>query len=82
MVPSNGPLIHPTLLSSPLLFSNSSDATRKQTVGSSDGVKLTAVVAQTSKCSDAYAPMVSSVYLALSFSFFFFASSTWIIAST
>jgi hypothetical protein len=39
-VPSNGPLVHPTMLSSQLFFSNSSDAARKATVGSSDDIKL------------------------------------------
>jgi hypothetical protein len=52
-VPSNGPSVHSTLLSLRLLFSNSSDVTRKGTVGSSDGVKLTPVDAQCTKCSDA-----------------------------
>jgi hypothetical protein len=52
-VPSNGPSVHPTLLSSRLLFSNSSDATREGTVGSSDGIKLTPVIAKCTKCSDA-----------------------------
>jgi hypothetical protein len=48
-VPSNGPSVHPTLLSSQLLFSNSSDVTRKGTVDSSDGIKFTPVVAQCTK---------------------------------
>jgi hypothetical protein len=53
MVPSNEPSVHPTLLSLWFLFSNSSDATRKGTVGSSNGIKLTPVVAQCTKCFDA-----------------------------
>jgi hypothetical protein len=53
MVPSNGLLVHPTLLSSRLLFSNSSDATRKGTVKSAYGVKLIPAVVQCTKCSNA-----------------------------
>jgi hypothetical protein len=52
-IPSTGPSVHPTLLSSWLLFSNSSDTTKKGTVASSDSVKLTLVVTQCTKCSDA-----------------------------
>jgi hypothetical protein len=36
-VPSNGPSVHPTLLTSLLCFFQSSDASRNWTVGSSDG---------------------------------------------
>jgi hypothetical protein len=82
MVPSNGPSVHPMLLSSRLLFSNSSDTTRKGTVSSSDGIKLIPVVAQCTKCSDAISLMVPSVHPTVSFSFFFFSSSTWIFASS
>jgi hypothetical protein len=41
------------LLSSPPFLCNSSDATRKGTVSSFDGIKLIPVVAQCTKCSDA-----------------------------
>jgi hypothetical protein len=37
-VPSNGPSVHPMLLSLRLLFFNSSDATRKGKVVSGEGV--------------------------------------------
>jgi hypothetical protein len=49
----NGPSVHPTLLSSLLLLCNSSDATTKWTVGSSNGANPIWPSAQCTKYIDA-----------------------------
>jgi hypothetical protein len=71
MVSSNGPSVHPTLLSSLLLLYKSSDATRKWTVGSSDGALVfTQCTNSSDNCTDAcYLGTVSSSDGVLSFSF-------------
>jgi hypothetical protein len=71
MVPSNGPSVHPTLLSSPLLFYNSSDVTRKWIVGSSDGALVfTQYTNSSDDCTDTcYLGTVGSSDGVLSFSF-------------
>jgi hypothetical protein len=82
MVLSNGPSIHPVLVSSWLQLCNSSDASRILTVGSSDGVNFISASVQCTMCSDAITPMILSVHLTVCFSFFFFVSSSWIFSST
>jgi hypothetical protein len=71
MVPSNGPSVHPTLLSSLLLY-KSSDATRKWSVGSSDGALVfTQCTNSSDDCTEAcYLGTVGSSNGVLSFSFF------------
>jgi hypothetical protein len=81
-VSSLSPLDHLVLLASLLFLCKSFDASRILTVGSSDDVNFISASAQCTKCSDAIIPMVPSVHPTVSFSFFFFASSTWIFAST
>jgi hypothetical protein len=75
MIPSNGPSVHPTLLTSLPCFFNSSGASPKWTVGSSDGAcwfqPLRSVLSALTLAS--YVP---SVHLTVPFSFLFFASST------
>jgi hypothetical protein len=70
-VPSNGPLIHPMLLSSFLPLCNSCDATRKWTVGSSDGALVFSQCTNSyNHCTDAcYLGTVGSSKGVLSFSF-------------
>jgi hypothetical protein len=69
---SNGPSVHPTLLSSVLLLCNSSDATRKWTVGSSDGANPICPSVQCTKYTDAcFYGIVGSSDGVLSFSFSF-----------
>jgi hypothetical protein len=53
MVSTLRPSNHPVLLSLLLLLRNSSNSTRKWTVGSSDGVNFISASAQCTKCSDA-----------------------------
>jgi hypothetical protein len=53
MVSSLRPSDYPVLLSSLLFLGNSSDATRKVIVDSSDSIKSIPVVVQCTKCSDA-----------------------------
>jgi hypothetical protein len=71
MVPTNGPSVHPTLLSSLLLLCNSSDATRKWTVGSSDGASVfTQCTNSSDDCTETcYLGTVGSSDDVLSFSF-------------
>jgi hypothetical protein len=71
MVPSNGPSVHPTLLSSILLLCNSSDATRKWIIGSYDGALVfTQCTNSSDHCTDAcYLGTVGSSDGVLSFSF-------------
>jgi hypothetical protein len=71
MVPSNGPSVHLMLLSSPLLLCNLSDATRKWTVGSSDGALVfTQCTNSSDDCTDAcYLGTVGSSDGVLYFSF-------------
>jgi hypothetical protein len=71
MVFSNGPSVHQTLLSSRLLFSNSSDTTRKGTVGSSDGIyQVNSSLCVVYQVLRRYAPMVPSVHPTMFFPFF------------
>jgi hypothetical protein len=59
----NGLSVHPTLLSSLLLLCNSSDATRKWTVGSSDGALVFTTRKWTIGSSDAVVFFSSSLQL-------------------
>jgi hypothetical protein len=70
-VPSNGSLIHTTLLSSQLLFFNLSGATRNWAVGSSDGaLAFTKCTNSSDHCTDAcYLGTISSSDGVLSFHF-------------
>jgi hypothetical protein len=81
-VSSLRPSDYPVLLSSLLFLCNSSDATRKWTVGSSDGAKgFTQCTNLSDDCTDAcYLGIVGSSDGV--FFLPFFASSTWIFSST
>jgi hypothetical protein len=81
-VSSLRPSDHPVLRSSLLFLCNSSDATRNWTVGSSDGPRVLPSEPTRPTTALTLAIWVPSVHPMVSFTFLFFASSTWIFAST
>jgi hypothetical protein len=80
-VSSVRPSNHPVLLALLLLLCNSSGASGKRTVGSSDGANFILPL-HSVPSAPTLAPMVPLVHPTVSFSFLFFTSSTWIFAST
>jgi hypothetical protein len=60
---------HPVLLSSLLFLRNSSGASTKRTISSSNGVNFVWLAAQCTNYTDAYAPMVPSVHPTVCFLF-------------